>query len=264
MGFTGIRRAAGAAVVAAVALATVHVGAADADAYSEAGQQMMEYCRQRGATTSASTYKGVQLVYVATGSSAPPVPSRIRDEFVKEANELIGRPGPSGSRRINWVYNGICQVSVRSIAVSASTLADKESVRAALVSAGFNQSTKKYIAFVEGKGSEKRPTCGWTSGNVSLVGQDANNSCWWYATMLHELFHQLGGVVEGAPNYTSAGGGHVTDLTTSPRDLLDTGAGQVIDHNNDDYYYAGSIPSDAKYNWVRTHNLASSPWLSVK
>jgi fibronectin type 3 domain-containing protein len=75
--------------------------------------------------------------------------------------------------------------------------------------------------------------------------------------------HNLGAVHGGAPH--SDGGGHCTE----EHDIMCTSAVTTpcptparFDCNHDDYFYAGSPPSTAKYEYIRTHwNTGNSAFL---
>ena len=136
-----------------------------------------------------------------------------------------------GSRHVRYVCNDDDAVLIDRLILPNSADASWSATKSAMRAAGYNNTDRKYLAFIDWRerdtatGQRSDSTCGRGEvyGDDSVGQSNSNNSgnmiggvylraaiCQaWAKTAMHELGHILGGVQHSAPN--SDGGYHVTD-----------------------------------------------------
>jgi len=180
-----------------------------------------------------------------------------------------------GYRRIRFVTDPACDLSVLNVVVSPTGDDSFSSMTSELSALGYGRSDRKYLVFADanvycGIGSmwldDSAGAANLNNQNTSYARVDAG--CWGGATAAHELMHNLGGVQNTAPN--SSLGGHCTDewdrmcYSDSPnypamRTLCtDTNHDNRFDCNHDDYYNTAPAPGS----YLATHwDTTNSGWL---
>ena len=121
-----------------------------------------------------------------------------------------------GTRRIRFVHDAECAMKVANIVLPAAADDSFDAMVAALRSAGYDRSDRKYLVF-----ADATVYCGIASlaGDDRPYATNASNrgpsyarvdrACWGGATAAHEHQHNLGGVQDSSPH--ASGGGHCTD-----------------------------------------------------
>jgi hypothetical protein len=231
----------------------------------------------------------VQAVYAVESGSV----NRYTDSVPTILNELANvddtfaasAAKTGGGRRVRWVFTPetcvpvVAQVVLPAGALSggASDAASFAGAKAALISAGLTDPSRRYLVFADSTRlcgladlfGASSPTADETAQGPLFARVDS--SCWqmqegWHSIAAHELMHTLGGVQPGAPH---AAGGHCSD--ESDVMCYDDGSAPVVlthpcpaadealyDCGNDDYF--NSAPPAGSY--LATHwNTADSQFL---
>jgi hypothetical protein len=195
----------------------------------------------------------------------------------------------SGTRRIRFVHDASCTLSILNVALAPSALVsgDISLTVNALQAAGYNRVDRKYLLFVDhALNLADDVNCGigtlvkWddqpSSANASNGGPGYGRigpSCWnvTNSAAAHELMHNLGAVPNTAPNWN--GVGHCLDDTD--RMCYDQGVPgfvfnanvcanheRLFDCNHNDYFHtnppAGSY-LDLHWNTANSDYLSSTP-----
>lgn len=223
----------------------------------------------------------VQPMYVREATSA----SRYASVLPLLLNEVanvddvfaVSAAKTGGVRRVRWVHDGACNTSLPEVVVPAGALASFGATISAVQAQGFTDPNRKYLMFADanvlcGIGTlynDVRTTGNANDTRTSYARVDAN--CWSGSTSVaaHELTHNLGGVLPGAPHRTA--NGHCWD----EQDLMcyndgsgvamqnictDNKQGQLLDCNSDDYFST----APAAGTWLASSwNTASSSFLDV-
>ncbi len=182
----------------------------------------------------------------------------------------------NGIRRVRWVHQG-CSPVLPEVVVPAGALDSFGATINALQALGYTDPSRKYLAFADANAlcgvgtlyNDVRTTGNLNESRVSYSRVDA--PCWSGSTSVaaHELTHNLGGVLPGAPHRTA--NGHCWDEA----DLMcyndgsgvamqticaDSRQGQLLDCGDDDYFsVAPTAGSWLAQNW----NTASSGFLDT-
>jgi hypothetical protein len=224
----------------------------------------------------------VQVLYVHEATTA----SRYAQVLPLISNEVanvddvfaVSAEQTGGGRRVRWVHTADCLPVVLDVAVPAGALGpDFWDTIDALQAQGYDRDDRKYMVFADtnqfcGIGTvydDDRLVGNLNDGRAASYARiDAN--CWssGHSVPAHELTHNLGGVLQGAPHATA--NGHCWDES----DLLcyDDGSGvpmqrvcassqeQLLDCNHDDYFSTDPVPgSYLATSW----NTASSSFLDT-
>jgi hypothetical protein len=180
-----------------------------------------------------------------------------------------------GYRRIRFVTDGSCNLSVLDVTVSPTGDDDFNNTVNELSTQGYNLATRKYMLFVDANvycgiggiwGDDSPGSGNWNNTTTSYGRTDSG--CWSGDVPAHELMHNLGGVQLSAPH--TSGGYHCTDeydrmcYSDTPNfpvmQILcpDVGHDLRLDCNHDDYF--NTAPAGGSY--LATHwNAANSDWL---
>jgi hypothetical protein len=180
-----------------------------------------------------------------------------------------------GYRRIRFVTDASCDLSVLDVTVSATGDDTFNNTVNELSTQGYSLATRKYMLFVDanvycGIGSvwgDDQPGSGNLNNTTTSYGR-TDAGCWGGDVPAHELMHNLGGVQLSAPH--TSGGYHCTDeydrmcYSDTPNfpvmQILcpDTAHELRLDCNHDDYF--NTAPAAGSY--LATHwNAANSDWL---
>ncbi|QWZ09298.1 hypothetical protein KRR39_05800 [Nocardioides panacis] len=224
----------------------------------------------------------VQVLYVheaTTTSRYTQVLPLIRNEVANVDDVFaVSAEQTGGGRRVRWVHTADCLPVVLDVAVPAGALGpDFWDTIDALQAQGYDRADRKYMVFADtnqfcGIGTvydDDRLVGNLNDGRAASYARiDAN--CWssGHSVPAHELTHNLGGVLPGAPHATA--NGHCWDES----DLLcyDDGSGvpmqrvcpssqeQLLDCNHDDYFSTDPVPGS----YLATRwNTASSSFLDT-
>ncbi|MDP9818697.1 RICIN domain-containing protein [Spirilliplanes yamanashiensis] len=179
-----------------------------------------------------------------------------------------------GSRHVRYVTTAGCEVDVAEVQVPAGALGTFERSITALRKLGYNRTDRKYLMFADANRycaigtyvNDRRAGLGnRNNGGPSYGRVDAG--CWSAQMAAHELTHNLGGVLRGAPNASVAG--HCTDdydlmcwrdstETTVSVVCPERGHEQRLDCNHDDYFHTDPKPGSYL---DRSWNVADSQFL---
>jgi hypothetical protein len=183
-----------------------------------------------------------------------------------------------GDRRVRWVHDGSCVPVIPEVVVPAGSLGDFTATIKALQAAGLTDPARKYLAF-----TDAAVLCGvgtlYEDPSVSNNMNDGRAAsyarvdapCWsaaGHSVAAHELTHNLGSVLSGAPHATAAG--HCTDEAdlmcyvdgagVTMRDVCSSSQEQLLDCNHDDYFNTDPQPGNFLYDhW----NTARSSFLDA-
>ncbi|MEV6522318.1 RICIN domain-containing protein [Longispora sp. NPDC051575] len=221
------------------------------------------------------TGKRIEVLYVREASQpdryAAVVPSlQAYAAGVDDAyNDSAAQTG--GSRHVRYVTTAGagCQLTVGNLVVPDGTYTSG-AIRDRAIDAGYYNADRDYLMFSDNAG-----TCGGTWGDNDDQPGPANAfnngrhyseiavPCWGVNATAHELGHQLGAVLPGAPHYQ--GGGHCSqewDLMcygdTQSFDCPQRDGDRLMDCGHDDYYSTNPTPGS----WLATHwNVANSAFL---
>jgi hypothetical protein len=224
----------------------------------------------------------VQVLYVReadTASRLAAVLPILRNEVASVDDVFaVSAQQTGGVRRVRWVHDAACRPVITSVTVPDGGLGtDFNRTITDLKAQGYNKPNRKYLMFADSKAF-----CGIGTvyQDARLVGNKNDGGyasysrvdapCWSGSSSAaaHELTHNLGGVLAGAPHVTAHG--HCTD----DRDLMcydDDGAGpvtmrsvcasaqeQLLDCKHDDYF--STAPPAGSY-LAQSWNTASSSFL---
>ena len=181
-----------------------------------------------------------------------------------------------GSRRIRWVTNPDCSLSLTSVVLPPSGDDNFSNTIQELKARGFNRSDRKYMLWVDAN-----VYCGLGNlqGDDQPGAQNRNNTgphygrtdtaCWGGRTEAHELMHNLGGVQLSAPN--TSRGWHCTDesdlmcYSDHPdyppmRSVCPSDRAALFDCTHDDYFNTAPAPGS----YLATHwNTFNSAFLTA-
>jgi hypothetical protein len=180
-----------------------------------------------------------------------------------------------GNRRIRFVHDANCNLSIPSIQLSPAGDDAFANLVNELQAAGYNRSDRKYMIFID-----SNALCGWATmdldeqpgaANLNNGGPDyaaTYAGCWGGRIAAHELMHNLGGVQLSAPH--TSGGGHCVDEydlmcysdepNFPPMQTIcpDSGHDRIADCNHDDYFNTNP-PANS---YLATHwNAANNEFL---
>ena len=198
--------------------------------------------------------------------------SQIDDSFVEAAGRLGG-----GVRHVRYVTDSSCRATVANVTIAQASMANVDSITAAIQAQGYNRTDRHYIVWYDaagcglafGAGGNDSPGSGngYNSGpHYATVG----TSCWSWQATGHELLHTFGAVQGSAPHATAFG--HCWDdedimcyddggIPNPPGGLVKSCPGapeNQIDCNGDDYF--NTNPPAGSY--LATHwNVATSQYL---
>ena len=209
--------------------------------------------------------------------------------FAADADDVfaLSSAKTNTGRRVRWVQDGACNISVLNVTVPAGSLGTDAStegafasMKDALTAAGFVDPTRKYLVF-----ADANAMCGIADLYVdSAKGVNANDggaamfarvdsACWstdWTGgnSGAHELMHTLGAVQPDAPNATP--NGHCTDESDEMcyadgsnlpiRTVCPAVQESLFDCGNNDYFNPSVTLNPASY--LGTHwNTADSSFL---
>jgi hypothetical protein len=182
-----------------------------------------------------------------------------------------------GVRRVRWVHDGACNPVLPEVVVPAGALSTFGATIQALQAQGYRDASRKYLMFADadvlcGIGTlynDVRPVGNTNDLRTAYARVDVR--CWSGSTSIaaHELTHNLGGVLPGAPHVTANAhcwddndlmcyddGSGVPMQTLCP----DRQQGQLLDCGNDDYF-STAPPAGS---WLATSwNTASSSFLDT-
>jgi hypothetical protein len=187
-----------------------------------------------------------------------------------------------GVRHLRFVTNSICNLVISDVTLSSAAMNDFGTAISELRNQGFNRTDRKYLVWADTNvycgiaqvyGDDSAAQTNASNGSTTVPGEFArvDNGCWGLSGQsieAHEIMHTLGGVQTSAPHatahnhcwdesdrmcYVDAPG--VTMVQTCP-----TSHENLFDCNHDDYYYAGTPPSN---NYLSSHwNTANSTFLT--
>jgi hypothetical protein len=181
-----------------------------------------------------------------------------------------------GDRRIRFVHDANCNVTVLNVVVSATGDDNISNTMSELSTLGYNRTDRKYMIFMDATvycgigtiyGSDTASASNPNNGGPSYGRTDSG--CWAGWTAAHEHMHNLGGVQNTAP-YTS-GGYHCVDEydvmcysdfpNYPPMQFLCASThANLFDCNHNDYYHTNPPAG----NYLATHwNAANSQYLIV-
>jgi hypothetical protein len=193
------------------------------------------------------------------------------DEIFATSARMTG-----GYRRIRFVTDPDCHLDVPHVVVPSGGTNTFRATIVALVNLGYNNTARKYAAFVDASVycgiatviSDSRPTPD-NLNNHHIGYARVDNGCWSGAIAAHELVHNLGGVQYGAPN--ASGSWHCVDefdimcysdapFYPSMKYVCPVSHANLLDCNHDDYYHTDPPPAS----YLATHwNVADSAFLIV-
>jgi hypothetical protein len=182
-----------------------------------------------------------------------------------------------GVRRVRWVHDGACNPVLPEVVVPSGALSSFGATIQAVQALGYRDASRKYLMFAEadvlcGIGTlynDVRPNGNTNDLRTSYARVDTR--CWSGSTSVaaHELTHNLGGVLPGAPHvttnshcwdendlmcYPDGSGAAMQTLCPDPQQ------GQLLDCGNDDYF--STAPPEGS--WLATRwNTASSAFLDT-
>lgn len=178
-----------------------------------------------------------------------------------------------GSRHVRFVTTPQCQVDVDEVQLPTGALDSFTKTIAALQKLGYNRTDRKYLTFADtnvycGIASyvaDRRAGLGNRNNGGPAYGR-IDAGCWGSTMAAHELAHELGAVLTGAPHATGAGGctdGY--DLLCGPdrsgktmRTVCPRSHVNRLDCGHDDYFSTNPKPgSYLATNW----NVATSEFL---
>jgi hypothetical protein len=195
------------------------------------------------------------------------------DSLVNASAQQVG-----GERRVRFVTDANCNLSVQRVVVSAAAAADFATmVYEMREQMGFNNPSRKYLVWMDASTycgiAQVYPddSPGQDNGNNGRFAMFArvDRGCWdvTYSTALHELMHTLGGVQQSAPHGTSRY--HCTD--DDDRLCYSDGSGVTmtfpcagneayLDCNHDDCFH----PNPPAGSYLASHwNVANSSFLQA-
>ena len=227
--------------------------------------------------------KRVQVLYVRASDVADRYASLAANlrQWAANVDNVVNQSAAEtgGSRRVRFVHDAACNVSVTSVTLSASGDNTFTDTKNELVAKGFNRTDRKYLAFVDAYRYcgisqvyyDDKPTAdNWSNGHPEVPGElsRVDAGCWGHSASVeaHELIHVLGGVQTSAPHATSKN--HCTD--EYDRLCYDDGSGATLsvacpsshealfDCRHDDYFSTAPAPGS----YLATHwNTANSAFL---
>ena len=226
--------------------------------------------------------KRVQAMYVreATTPSRYGVVLPLLQNEVANVDDVfaVSAQKTGGVRRVRWVHSG-CVPVIPEVVVPAGALASFSATKEALSGLGYNDPNRKYLAFADasvlcGIGTfypDSRPVGNPNDGYKASYSR-VDSRCWSPGSIsvaAHELTHNLGGVLPGAPHVTPDGhcwdendvmcyvdGGGVTMQTV----CADKSHERLLDCNGDDYFNTAPAPGS----WLsQSWNTASSGFLDT-
>ena len=181
-----------------------------------------------------------------------------------------------GDRHVRYVTDG-CTLRIDRLAVSQRALASLGTLEEELVAAGYDRDDRKYLVFVD---TDSTTHCGvgthWNDpepgasnlSNTTVGYSRVDRHCWSGHVAAHELTHNLGAVLDAAPN--ASGEGHCTDeydlmcyVDASGRPMRtvcgNPSREDLLDCGHDDYFHT-SPPAGS---YLATHwNVANSVFLA--
>jgi hypothetical protein len=224
----------------------------------------------------------VQALYLRESTT----PSRYADVLPILRNEIanvddvfaVSAQQTGGERRVRWVHDGSCVPMVPEVVVPAGSLGDFTATIKALRAAGYTDPARKYLAF-----ADAAALCGvgtlYEDPSVSNNMNDGRAAsyarvdapCWsagGHSVAAHELTHNLGSILTGAPHATAAN--HCTDEAdlmcyvdgagVTMRSVCPSSQEQLLDCNHDDYFNTDPQPG----NFLHDHwNTARSSFLDA-
>ena len=224
----------------------------------------------------------VQALYLREATTA----SRYGDVLPLLRNEVanvddvfaLSARQTGGERRVRWVHDAGCVPVIPEVVVPAGSLGDFTATIKAMQAAGLTDPARKYLAFTDaarlcGVGTLYEDPS--TSDNMN-DGRAASYArvdapCWsssGHSVAAHELTHNLGSVLSGAPHSTPAS--HCTDEAdlmcyvdgagVTMRNVCPPAQEQLLDCNHDDYFNTDPQPG----NFLHDHwNTARSSFLDA-
>ncbi|MGN6577891.1 MAG: hypothetical protein ACTHKG_19635 [Nocardioides sp.] len=183
-----------------------------------------------------------------------------------------------GDRRVRWVHDGSCVPVIPEVVVPAGSLRDFTSTIKALQASGLTDPARKYLAFTDaaalcGVGTLYEDPAMSNNMNDGRAASYArvDAPCWsasGHSVAAHELTHNLGSVLSGAPHATPAS--HCTDEAdlmcyvdragVTMRSVCPSAQEQLLDCNHDDYFNTDPEPG----NFLHDHwNTARSSFLDA-
>jgi hypothetical protein len=206
---------------------------------------------------------------------------------VDDVFALSSRKTDSG-RRVRWVQDGLCNISVLNVTLPAGSLGTSANTSgafngmvAALKTAGYEISSRKYLAFADAaalcgiaeKYNDSAKIQNYNDGTVPMYAR-VDSQCWstqWTGTNTpaHELMHSLGAVQPDAPNATAYG--HCTDDSDTMcyvdssgkpmRQMCPVDQEALFDCGDNDYFNPGAGLDPGSY--LGSHwNTADSSYLT--
>lgn len=183
----------------------------------------------------------------------------------------------NGIRRVRWVHDGACTPVLPEVVVPQGAMSSFGATIQAVQALGYADPNRKYLMFADANAlcgigtlyTDSRTTGNSNDTRTAYARVDA--SCWSGSTSVaaHELTHNLGGVLPGAPHRTA--NSHCYD----EHDLMcyndgsgvamqtvcsDSNQSQLLDCNNDDYF-STAPPAGS---WLAASwNTASSSFLDT-
>ncbi|HEU4421390.1 MAG TPA: RICIN domain-containing protein, partial [Pilimelia sp.] len=182
-----------------------------------------------------------------------------------------------GIRHLRYVTTADCQIDVAEVQVPAGALVTFNATITALKNLGYKRTDRKYVLFADAKvycgigtfTSDASPGSGNRNNRGPSYGR-SDAGCWTASVAAHELAHNLGAVLNSAPNSSKAG--HCTDdydvmcYKDAPGTVVrvvcpERAKDKRLDCNHDDYYHTDPSPGS----YLATHwNVASSDFLIGK
>jgi len=196
----------------------------------------------------------------------------------------VSSAATGGGKRVRWVVDAQCRVSVVAVELPAGSLGNDPGVTfQAVRTAGHDRPDRKYLIFADalemcGVGEIYDDTRRIGNSNDGTIRHSmmarVDVNCWlsdrgYHSTAAHELVHNLGGIQNNAPN--SSEGGHCNDESDvmcyedggtwdTMRQVCTTLEEPLLDCRKDDYFHTAPLPgSYLALNW----NTADSSFLDT-
>jgi 5-hydroxyisourate hydrolase-like protein (transthyretin family) len=239
------------------------------------GQHVAPSCTGTG--TDGKRVQAMYLHEAGTNSRYTQVLSLLRNEVANvDDTYAVSSRKTGGDLRVRWVHDASCAPVILDVTVPSGSLgSDFEATISALENLGYNDPSRKYVAFADdnqfcgiGTVYQKDQATGNPNDGYAASYSRIDTNCWstHESVAAHELTHNLGGVQRTAPHHTTYG--HCYDESDlmcyddssgiTMRSVCASSQAQLLDCNDDDYF--NTDPAAGSY--LATHwNVARSSFL---